>query len=339
MALQTLLFNRFAAPAFENIGVFVSDAEAEEYITSTYRDLREQYASSELTPEQIDMLLSINWSRDMHFVAQQLANEKFMNILTAGHYLNKLEVAQALRQDKLTLDGSYVEIPYTAIADEEVEVTDEEVQAYYEAHRKENAKMGSRTIRYVRFDRQATEQDKKAIEDEVMALDAKVAEAANADAIKNAVRAAGGKVQSYYTAYESLQPEVAEAFKAGKGYGPVAKGNVWTARYLLSDVNAPESYEVEVAIYPEIAKAEQAADIQMLSLVATAVQGLAVEKRATGTAIEVTADCAVVVTFVTNPINAIINNAAVEELTGSLEFSTKFKGATWTPEAGKWTLN
>ena len=88
-----------------------------------------------------------------------------------------------------------------------------------------------------------------------------------------------------------------------------------------------------------IAKAEQAADIQMLSLVATAVQGLAVEKRATVTAIEVTADCAVVVTFGTNPNNAIINNAAVEELTGPLSFSTKFKGATWTPEAGKWTLN
>lgn len=260
MALQTLLFNRFAAPAFENIGVFVSDAEAEEYITSTYRDLREQYASSELTPEQIDMLLSINWSRDMHFVAQQLANEKFMNILTAGHYLNKLEVAQALRADKLTFDGEYVEIPYSAIADADVEVSDEEIAAYYEANRKENAKLGSRTLRYVRFERQATEADKSAIEAEVMALDAKVAEAANADAIKAAVRAAGGKVQSYYTAFDGLQAEVAEAFKAGKGYGPVVKNNVWTASYLLADITAPESYDVEVAIYDDMAKAEKAVE-------------------------------------------------------------------------------
>ena len=88
-----------------------------------------------------------------------------------------------------------------------------------------------------------------------------------------------------------------------------------------------------------IAKAEQATDIQILGLVATAVQGLAVEKRATVTAIEVTADCAVVVTFGTNPNNAIIDNDAVGELTGSLDFSTKFKGAAWTPEVGKWTLN
>ena len=258
MALQTLIFNRFSAPAYENIGVYVSEAEMENYITSTYRDVREQYASSELTPEQIDMILSINWARDMHFVAQQLANEKFMNILTAGHYLNKLDVAEALRADKLTFDGEYVEIPYTAIADADVEVSDEEIAAYYEANRKENANYGSRTIRYVRFERQATEADKQAIEAEVKALDAKVAEAKDVDAVKAAVRAAGGKVHSYYTAFDGLQSEVADAFKAGKGYGPVVKNNVWTARYLLADITAPESYEVEIAVYDDMSKAENA---------------------------------------------------------------------------------
>lgn len=258
MALQTLIFNHFSAPAYENIGVYVSEAEMENYITSTYRDVREQYASSELTPEQIDMILSINWARDMHFVAQQLANEKFMNILTAGHYLNKLDVAEALRADKLTFDGEYVEIPYTAIADADVEVSDEEIAAYYEANRKENANYGSRTIRYVRFERQATEADKQAIEAEVKALDAKVAEAKDVDAVKAAVRAAGGKVQSYYTAFDGLQSEVADAFKAGKCYGPVVKNNVWTARYLLADITAPESYEVEIAVYDDMSKAENA---------------------------------------------------------------------------------
>ena len=258
MALQTLVFDHYAAPAYKAIGVFATDAEVEAFVTAQYRDAREQYA--ELTPEQIDMILSINWARDMHFVPQQIANQKFVDILTSGLYLNKLEVAQALRNDKLTFDGQYVEVPYTAVADAEVTVSDEEVNAYYEANRKANTKFGARTIRYVRFDREATEEDKQAIEQEVKALDAKVAAAADVDAVKAAVRAAGGKVQSYYTAFDALQAEVADAFKAGKGYGPVVKGNVWTARYLLSDVNAPESYDVEVAIYPDLAKAEQAVE-------------------------------------------------------------------------------
>ena len=258
MAFQTLMFNRFLAPAYEAVGVYVTDEEIQSYITAQYADVRAQYANSGFTAEQIDMILSIYWGRDMYFAGQQLANQKFIDLLSAGLYLNKLEVAQALRNDKLTFDGMYVEIPYSAIADEEVAVSDEEVQAYYEANRKANAKLGARTIRYVRFERQATEEDKKAIEAEVMALDAKVAAATSAEAIKTAVRAAGGKVQSYYTAYEALQQEVAEVFKAGKGYGPEVKNNVWTARYLLSDITAPESFEVEVATYADAEAAEKA---------------------------------------------------------------------------------
>ena len=261
MAFQTLMFNRFIAPAFENIGVYASEAELESYITAQYADLRAQYAQAGYPAEQIDMILAVKWGTDMYFAAQQLANQKFIDILSAGNYLNKLDVAKALRNDKLTFDGSYVEIPYTAIADKDVEVSDEEIKAYYEANRKANAKYNSRTIRYVRFDRQATEDDKKAIEAEVMALDAKVAAAAgNSDAIKSAVRSAGGKVLSHYTAFDALQKEVADAFKAGKGYGPEVKNNVWTARYLISDITAPESFEVEVATYADLAAAEKAVE-------------------------------------------------------------------------------
>ena len=260
LAFQTLMFNKFIAPAYESVGIFATEEEVQNYLTQQYTDLRAQYAAAGYSEDYIDMYINIFWGRDMYFATQQYANQKFIDILAAGNYLNKLEVAQALRNDKLTFDGEYVEIPYTAIEDKDVVVTDEEVQAYYEANRKANAKFGARTIRYVRFDRQATEEDKKAIEAEVMALDAKVAAAETTDAIKNAVRAAGGKVQPYYTAYESLQAEVAEAFKAGKGYGPEVKNNVWTARYLLSDITAPESFDIEVANYDDLAAAEKAVE-------------------------------------------------------------------------------
>lgn len=256
-ALQTLVFNRFTAPAFEQVGVYAAEAEIENFTTAMYRDMRDQYAQSELTPEQIDMVLSIAWGRDMYFVAQQLANEKFANIASKGLYLNKLEVENAIRGDKLTFDGAYVEIPYSSIDNKEVAVTDEEIAAYYEANRKENPNYDSRTIRYVRFDRQATDEDKAAIEAEVKALDAQVAAAADADAVKSAVRAGGGKVQSYYTAFDALQKEVADAFKSGKSYGPELKNNVWTARYLISDITAPESFDVEIASFDDAAKAEK----------------------------------------------------------------------------------
>lgn len=260
-AMTTLIYDKYAAPAFEAVGVYSTEAEAEAFATENYRNIRAQYAASGVPAEQIDMILQISWDSDKHFIGQQLGYEKFMNVMSAGHYLNKLQVAQALRADKLTFDGVYVEIPYTAVKDDEVTVTDEEIAAYYEANRKDNPKFDSRNIRFVSFERNASEADKKAIEEEVMALDKKVAEAAgDAESIKAKVRAAGGKVQSTYVAYDALQKEVADAFKAGKAYGPELKANTWTARYLLSDITAPETFDIEIAIYENIADAEKAVE-------------------------------------------------------------------------------
>ncbi len=258
-AVSTLIYDKFLAPAFEAIGVYTTEAEVENFATQNFRDIRAQYASMGVAPEQIDAILNIIWSSEVYFIGQELANEKFANVMAAGHYLNKLEVAEALRNDKLTFDGVYVEIPYSTINDADVVVSDEEIAAYYEANRKDNAKYDSRNIRYVRFERQPSAEDKAAIEAEVMALDAKVKElGADVDGIKTAVRVAGGKVQSYYTAYDALQKEVADAFKAGKAYGPELKSNVWTARYLLADINAPESFDIEAAVYENVADAQKA---------------------------------------------------------------------------------
>ena len=250
-AVSTLIYDKFLAPAFEAIGVYTTEAEVENFATQNFRDIRAQYASMGVAPEQIDAILNIIWSSEVYFIGQELANEKFANVMAAGHYLNKLEVAEALRNDKLTFDGVYVEIPYSAINDADVVVSDEEIAAYYEANRKENAKYDSRNIRYVRFERQPSAEDKAAIEAEVMALDAKVKELkANGGDIKAAVRAAGGKIQSNYVVYDDKV----------KAHGPELKSNTWTACYILSEVTAPESFDVELAYYEKIADAEKAVE-------------------------------------------------------------------------------
>ena len=260
-ALNTLIYNNYSAEAFAGIGVYATDAEIEAQATQNFRDLRAQYASFGISAEQIDQILQIIWSSEIYFAQENLANMKFMDIISAGLYLNKLDVAHALRNDKLTFDGVYVEIPYSAIKDSEVSVSDEEIAAYYEANRKENPKYDSRGIRYVRFERQPSEEDKAAIEAEVKALDAKVKElAGNVDGIKAAVRAAGGKVSSFYTAYDKLDKVYADVFKVAKAYGPELKANVWTARYLLSDITAPENFEIEIAAFENVAEADKAVE-------------------------------------------------------------------------------
>ena len=89
-----------------------------------------------------------------------------------------------------------------------------------------------------------------------------------------------------------------------------------------------------------IKKAEQAADVQMLSPIATAAQGLAIEKNSTVKSIVVTADGEITVTLADN---TTLGTTAVTGLTGDLNFSPKFAGASWAPATdtapAKWTLN
>lgn len=86
-----------------------------------------------------------------------------------------------------------------------------------------------------------------------------------------------------------------------------------------------------------IKKAEQAGDLQMLSPIATAAQGLAIEKNATISSISVAANGTVTVAAVSNADNSTpvsITDTEVKTLTGDLSFSTNFAGDYWTPADG-----
>ena len=80
-----------------------------------------------------------------------------------------------------------------------------------------------------------------------------------------------------------------------------------------------------------IKKAEQAGDVQILSTVNTAAQGIAVAEGAVVTGITVAADGAVTVT--TTPADAV-TAAEVTELTGTLEYSASTYGKGKTGELG-----
>ena len=86
-----------------------------------------------------------------------------------------------------------------------------------------------------------------------------------------------------------------------------------------------------------IAKAKEAADVQALGPVATAVQGVAVGHGATVTSITVTGDIAADgsgLSFV--GLDAQYMNE-VMDLLGAVDFSDSFGGATWN--GAEWTLN
>lgn len=260
MTARTLLYNHYIAPALEAAGVIVADAEVDAYAAQFGQMMANQLKQYGWPDDQIVPMVQNQWALESLTAEQNLAMEKFAQMIAKGVYVNRLEVEQYLRSQNLTFDGRYVAVPYSTIANDAIEVSEEEIAAYYEANREENPAYESRIVRYVRFDIEPSDDDKAALEKEVKDLDAKVKELGdNTEAIKGAVRTAGGKVGTYKS-FASLATAVAEAFEAGNNYGPELAADKWEAYYILSDVTAPASYDFEVATFDNMAKAEAVAE-------------------------------------------------------------------------------
>ncbi|MBO5971501.1 MAG: peptidyl-prolyl cis-trans isomerase, partial [Alistipes sp.] len=244
-AEQAAIFDLYTRPALEAIGLGVAEADIRSYAKVFSEQAAAMYQMYGWPADQIKMMVQNQWVSNLATIDMNLAYEKFSKAYAAGNYVNRLEVEDALRGDKLTFDGRYLMVPYKAMP--EVEVTEAEIDAYYEANKAENKSYGARTLRYVAFEIAPTAEDLAAVEEQVMGADKAVKEAkGDSEAIKQAVRAIGGKADTYKL-FSALDAKVAEAVKAGKNYGPVFENNTWNASYVISDVKAPASYEFEVA--------------------------------------------------------------------------------------------
>lgn len=252
---NTFVYNNYTAPAIAEIGLSVGEAEIDAYAVEFGQRVAAQLQQYGWPADQIEPMVRYQWELETLTVEQMLAQQKLMALFGAANYVNRLEVEQQLREENLTFDGRYTMVPYTAAG--EVEVSEEEIEAYYQAHREENPSFGSRTLRYVTFAIEATEEDKAAIEKSIMDVNKAVAEAnGDVEAIKRAVRAIGGKADSYKL-HSSLDAKLADALKAKKQYGPVLEQGKWNATYLLSDVTAPATFDFEVAVVNNVMEANE----------------------------------------------------------------------------------
>ena len=94
-----------------------------------------------------------------------------------------------------------------------------------------------------------------------------------------------------------------------------------------------------------IAKAQQSADMQVLSVINTAVQGLAIAEGEVVASITVaksaSADAGYTVTISTTPGTNTVAASEVYALTGAVSFHEDFVSASWgidpTSKTGKWT--
>lgn len=250
-----ILFDKYIEPAFEEVGLGYSEADKDAFLAYITREIANSPEAQSFTREQLVDYINYQWMMMQPNLDMVIANTKAASVYAAGKFANRLEVEEALRTSNLKFDGRYVMVPYSAI--EAQEATEEEITAYYNAHRTANPRYGARTLRYVSFPLEASAEDIAAIEKAVMDADAAAKAATDAKGIKNAVRSVNGKISNKYVAVSSLDEEVAKALKNGNSYGPVQKEDSWTAMYILSKINAPESYKFDAITVDSNEAAEQ----------------------------------------------------------------------------------
>ena len=248
---QSLVSKNFLVPDFGKAGLQVSQAErlsmlSGEHPSQVFYSMFADQQTGDYDVQAITSFLSQMNSNPQYqsfwdylnsqAVLERLSS-KFAGLVKAGTYVNSLEVEQGLTATNESRNGRYVALPYNTIADSLVTVSDAEIQKYYDDHKSLYKKLPNRSLTYVVFDVEPTDEDMKALEEKVMAAGE---EFAKSEDIRAYVRKNMGSISEAYVSASTLSEEEAVMLE-GQQYGPVLKINEWVMSRPIDIKEAPDS--------------------------------------------------------------------------------------------------
>lgn len=250
-AWQALVAKHLLVPGFDEMGIAVSDAERMAMVSgehpsqvfySAFADPQTgDYSVENITAFLAQVSANPDYQNLWSYLNSQASLDrmlsKYMGVVKAGTYANKLEVEQGVAAANESRKGRMVSLEYNTIADSLVRVTDAEIQNYYDAHKKEYAKLPNRVISYVVFDVDPTDADMLEIEKKATAMGE---EFAAAEDVRAFVRKNMGTVAVNYQSASQLSEEEAVLLE-GNQYGPVLKVNEWVISRPIDIKMAPDS--------------------------------------------------------------------------------------------------
>lgn len=174
--------------------------------------------------------------------------QKYMGLVRGGTYVNALEVESGVASANNTYSGKWAGKKYASLPDSLFTVSSSEMSAYYKSHKEMFKQQPSRTLSYVIFEVNPTDDDMLALENQAKEVGAQFA---SAEDVRSFVRGnRNGHIADNYVAAAQLTDEEAEALTAGKQYGPVLKNNEWTMARVLDAKTAPDSLGVRHIVLP-----------------------------------------------------------------------------------------
>ena len=174
--------------------------------------------------------------------------QKYMGLVRGGTYVNALEVANGVASANNTFSGRWAGKKYASMPDSLFTVSSSEMNEYYKSHKQMFKQQPSRTLSYVIFEVNPTDDDMLALEKQAKEVGAQLAAS---DEVRTFVRSnRNGRIAENYVSAAQLTDDEAEALTAGKQYGPVLKNNEWTMARVLDVKTAPDSLGIKHIVLP-----------------------------------------------------------------------------------------
>jgi len=103
--------------------------------------------------------LQLYWNYLVQSAMTQEYYAKYMSLFTQSNFANPLMLADDVAENNNTFDVEFVMVPFGYAVDSTIVVTDGEIKAYYDAHKKFYKQQASRDIEYVVFEVKASDSD------------------------------------------------------------------------------------------------------------------------------------------------------------------------------------
>lgn len=198
-------------------------------------------------PAQVDPARARFWNYQKGEVEKQRLQDKLATLVAKSMYTPDWMAEELAKGQNTRVDLAYVRVPYDAIPDDAVEVTDADYEAYLteEGARLRRDEPG-RALAYAAFDVVATEADSTQIRDDLAEIAARWRDAADDTLFVTQQR---GEFPSAYLDDEQL-PEAVRGAEAGTVVGPYLDGSRFTVAKVIDRKAIPDSVRSRHILLP-----------------------------------------------------------------------------------------
>ncbi|WP_143959401.1 peptidylprolyl isomerase [Litoribacter populi] len=251
-AWQALIVERMFAEQYDELGMMVSDAELVDMVQgrNIVAELRQQLTNpetGEFDREQlIAFLQSLDdadpqqrafWAQQERLFADARLRIKYDNLLSTAVYASKAEGKLEHKMENTVADVDHLFIPFYAVSDSEVQVTDSELKDYIKNNKDKFQVSNSRDIEYVAFALTPSAEDSAQVRREIERLteELRATESDSVFAIRNSET---NNAFRTYLAGDNLPNTLTsnvENLEKGGVYGPFLTQRSTFVTYKVSD--------------------------------------------------------------------------------------------------------